>query len=239
MEITSINNDRIKYYTKLQQKKYRYLYKEFLVEGEHVVEEAIKKGIVKEIILISDIDYDGEKIFVTKEIMRKISALDNPTNAIAVCKMTDSEIKGNRFLLLDNIQDPGNLGTIIRSALAFNIDTLILSEDTVDLYNSKVIRATQGMFLHLNIVKRDLKDVIINLKNKNIKIYGTKVDGGKDLKEINNLDNYAIILGNEGEGIRKEILDMCDEFIYIKTNNLVESLNVGVAAGIILYHFNN
>src|SRR5574344_1127561 len=142
MEITSINNDRIKYYTKLQQKKYRYLYKEFLVEGEQVVEEAIKKVIVKEIILISDIDYDGEKIFVTKEIMRKISALDNPTNAIAFCKMTDSEIKGNRFLLLDNIQDPGNLGTIIRSALAFNIDTLILSEDTVDLYNSKVIRAT-------------------------------------------------------------------------------------------------
>ena len=134
---------------------------------------------------------------------------------------------------MDNVQDPGNLGTIIRSSVAFNVDTIILSNTTVDLYNSKVIRASQGMIFDANIVIGDLKELLGNLENYTI--YGTRVDGGKELKTISKEEKQIIIMGNEGKGVSKEILDMCDEYLYINMNNNCESLNVAVATSIILY----
>ena len=142
--------------------------------------------------------------------------------------------------MLDEIQDPGNLGTIIRSAVAFNVDTIVLSPNTVDLYNSKVIRATQGMMFHANIVIAELGDVIKELKEKEIPVYGTRVDFGEDIRHLKDKDRkkYCLIMGNEGNGVREEILDMCDEFFYIDMNEKVESLNVGVATSIFLYELN-
>ena len=115
--------------------------------------------------------------------MKKLS--DNPSipKIMAVVNKKESTIKGNKILLLDRLQDPGNLGTIIRSAVAFNFDTIILSNDTVDLYNSKVLRSTQGMLFNINILRQDLTNVINELKNNNYTIYGTKVDNGYDVKE--------------------------------------------------------
>ena len=242
MLITSLSNDRIKDYIKLKEKKYRKITNTFIVEGEHLVREAYKSNRLKELILLdgTDIDIDVPKIFVTKEIIDKITDLETSPNIIGICNINESnKLIGNKYLLLDNIQDPGNLGTIIRSSKAFDIDTIVLSPDTVDLYNPKVVRATQGIMFYINIVVADLSMVIADLKKNGIKIYGTDVDGGMTPNTIPSIDKerYAIVLGNEGTGVKEGVISMCEENIYIPMNREVESLNVAVAASIILYEF--
>ena len=135
---------------------------------------------------------------------------------------------------MDNIQDPGNMGTIIRSAVAFNIDTIIVSNDSVDIYNPKVVRSSQGMIFHMNIIKKDLIPFIKEIKN-DYKIIGTKVTDGNDIKTLEKNEKLCIIMGNEGNGVREEILALCDDFVYIPMNENCESLNVGVATSILLY----
>lgn len=238
MLYTNLKNEKIKNIKKLNQKKYRDRDNLFLVEGEHLVLEAYKKGMIKELILEQDeiLPLDVDTIYVTNDIINYISELETPQNIMAVCnKIEEKEELGNRILILDRIQDPGNLGTIIRSAVAFNIDTIILSNDTVDLYNSKVVRGSQGLLFHINIIKRNLEEIIPNLKEYNYKIIGTKVTHGNSLKTIAKSEKFAIIMGNEGSGINENIEELCDEFIYIDMNEACESLNVGVATSIILY----
>lgn len=240
MIITSLENEKVKDLIKLQRKKYRDITNTFIVEGEHLVREVLKKGIVIELFVVegNTFDFDLDCTYVSLEVMRKISTLDTPSNIIALCKKnTDNKIIGNRILLLDEIQDPGNLGTIIRSSVAFNIDTIILSENTVDLYNPKVIRGTQGMFCHINIVNLDAEHAIDYLKENNYIIYGTNVNNGVDVRSLSSEDKnkFCLIMGNEGNGVRKNIQEMCDKNLYIKMNNDVESLNVGIACSILLY----
>lgn len=237
MIISSLENKEIKRLAKLNQKKQRDLDKEFLVEGEHLVEEAYKSKLLKKIIVLKDIDNfkDIEKIIVSNEIMKKLTNLDTPPNIIGLCKKTEEKIVGNKILILDDIQDPGNLGTIIRSSVAFNIDTIILSNNTVDLYNPKTIRSTQGMLFHINIIRNNLIEEINKLKKDNYTIYTTDVEDGENIKNINIPNKYALIMGNEGNGVSSNVKQLADNKIYIKTNKLVESLNVGVATSILLY----
>ena len=242
MLITSLDNDRIKNYIKLKDRKYRKKTNTFIVEGMHLVEEAIKEDLVIELIVEKDTKISNSLpiVYVTKEIINKISEMESSSNIMALCKIRESNIIGDKILMLDEIQDPGNLGTIIRSAKAFNVDTIVLSPNTVDIYNPKVIRATQGMVFHTNIVIKDLIPTIEELKQNEIPIYGTKVDNGKDVRELkaNDKNKYCLIMGNEGNGVSKEILDKCDVYLYIKMNKNVESLNVGVATSILLYELN-
>lgn len=237
MLITSINNQTIKELDKLKQKKYRDLEQKFLIEGEHLVEEAEKSGVLEKIILLENSEYPSklEKIYVSKNVMKKLSSLDTPPNIIGVCKMLSKKELGKKVLLLDDIQDPGNLGTIIRSSVAFNVDSIVMSLNTVDLYNPKVIRSTQGMIFKINLIKDDLGQVIEKLKSKNIPIYTTNVNGGENIKNINSTDSYGLIMGNEGNGVKDEISALADRKIYIPMNSKVESLNVSVAASILLY----
>lgn len=237
MIITSLTNQEIKYLDKLKQKKYRDKEKKFLVEGEHLVEEARKKSVLEKIIVLENtkFDFDMPKIEVTKEVMKKLSSLDTPPNIIGLCKMMEEQEVGNRILILDEIQDPGNLGTIIRSAVAFHVDTIILSENTVDLYNPKVIRSTQGMIFHINTIRGSLKEKLIDLKERDIPIYTTNVENGEDIKSVKELDKYALIMGNEGNGVRNDIAKLADKTIYIPMNPVVESLNVAIATSILLY----
>ena len=240
MVITSLDNDRIKGYIKLKDRKNRKKTNTFIVEGMHSVLEAYKKGMVVELILKEDISLplDVPYVYVTEEIIKKISDAVSPPDVLALGKMAnDNVVLGEKILLLDGIQDPGNLGTIIRSAVAFNVDTICLSPDTVDIYNPKVLRSTQGMIFHTNIIIKSLKEIIPMLKEREIPIYGTRVDYGIDVSTLREKDRkkYALVMGNEGNGVSEEVLDMCDEYIYISMNPDVESLNVGVATSIILY----
>ena len=242
MLITSLNNEHIKELCKLNQKKYRDESDLFLIETKHLVLDAYKEGIVKELILEQDeiFPLDVPTTYVTKQILKKLANTDNPSNVMAVVeKIKEKDDIGEKILILDHIQDPGNLGTIIRSAVAFNIDTIVLSKDTVDLYNPKVVRSNQGMMFHINIISRDPIKFINDLKKKDYKIIGTKVTNGKDVKDAKIYSHFALVIGNEGQGISNDIDNLCDEYLYIKMNENCESLNAGVAASILLYEINN
>ena len=237
MLYTSLDNKKIKDIKKLQTKKYRDLEGLFFIESEHLVEEAYNKGVLKTLIVEENTDYklDIDTMTVSKNIINYLSELESPKNVMGICKKVEFKEIGNKVLALDNVQDPGNLGTIIRSAVAFNVDTILLSKDTVDPYNSKVIRSSQGMLFGVNIIICDLKETLVNLKNQGYSILGTKVDGGNNIKDIEVNDKFVIIMGNEGQGVKSDILSLCDKYLYIKMNEKCESLNVGVATSIILY----
>lgn len=237
MLYTSIDNKKIKEIKKLNTKKYRDKCSKFLVEGEHLVLEAYKTGYLEELIVEKDVIFplDIETSYVTNNVLNYISELDTPQKIMGVCKKIEKDEYGDRILILDNIQDPGNLGTIIRSCVAFNIDTIIMSDNCVDLYNSKVLRGSQGLLFHINIIRKDLLLEIPRLKDNDYRIIGTRVTHGKSLKTIEKLPKFAIIMGNEGNGISDEVAELCDEYLYIDMNEKCESLNVGVATSIILY----
>lgn len=235
MNITSKTNEKVKYWVNLKDKKFRSQEKRFLIEGDHLIKEAEKAGLIEYKISVVDSNTD---YFVTEDIMKKISDQKSISYNAAVVKfMKEDSINGN-VLILDGVQDPGNLGTIIRSAVAFNIDTIVLSDDSVDLYNPKVIRATEGMIFNINILRRNLSEFIPTLKNLGIKIIGTSVTEGIDVRNIEK-ENIAVVIGNEGNGMSEEVKKLCDKFINIPISNSCESLNAGVAASIIMYEVNH
>ncbi len=231
MKITSIHNDNVKYWVSLKNKKIRDKERKFIVEGDHLIEEARKNNLIEYIISCVDENAD---FYVTKEIMEKISDQKSISYNAAVVKFISEDSVNGNVIILDNLQDPGNLGTIIRSSVAFNIDTIIISDTSVDLYNPKVVRSTEGMIFNLNIIRRNLEGIIPVLKNLGYKIVGTDVNEGIDVRNISK-ENVAIIIGNEGNGMSENVKEMCDEFINIKINKSCESLNAGVAASIIMY----
>ena len=141
MVYTSINNEKIKNIKKLQTKKYRDLENKFFIESEHLIKEAYNSKVLETLIKDENSNFklDINTIVVSESVKKYLSELESPKEVMGICKKQEGIIKGNKILVLDGIQDPGNLGTIIRSAVAFNVDTIILSNDTVDLYNAKVI----------------------------------------------------------------------------------------------------
>ncbi len=238
MLYSSVNNEKIKNIKKLNNKKYRDETNLYLVEGEHLVKEAYENNVLEELILLenTNINLDIKTSYVTENVLKYISNLDSPNGIIGICKKKKNTLKGNKIVILEDIQDPGNLGTIIRSSIAFNVDTLVLSSNTVDLYNPKVIRATQGMIFKQNIIiENNLEELIKNLKQNNYTIYTTNVKNGNSLKTIEKKDKLAIIMGNEGNGVSDKLNLLADEYLYIDMNKNCESLNVAVATSIILY----
>ncbi len=237
-KITSLQNKKVKEWCLLHKKKYRDETHTFLIEGEHLIEEALKEGIVDTILYSETCPFSFEqKIEVTESILEKIS--DNPSGAsyIAICHKLDSEPKEyNRILMLDGIQDPGNLGTLIRTAVSFSFDAIYCSKETVDLYNEKVIRSTQGAFFHIPVIYKDLNEVITSLKEKGVQIVSTALENAENMKDIPVSEKMAFILGNEGQGVSKECIQNSDVCLRIEMNGF-ESLNVGVAGGIIMYEY--
>ncbi len=241
-EIQSLNNLYIKELVKLKEKKHREEQSKYLIEGFHLVEEAKKAGCLETVLICNQCDYieDIENILVTPLIIEKISQTISPQHIIGICKIKNNlEIEGKKFLLLDNINDPGNLGTLIRSALGFNIDCVIVSNDTVDIYNDKVIRASQGALFHLPIIKKDLLETIEYLQKQNVEIIGTSLKNSKKLQSLFSIEKYAILLGNEASGVRLELLEKTNTNVQIEMNSRLESLNVAIAGAIIMYYLNN
>lgn len=238
MIYTSTSNEKIKNIKKLQNKKYRDQKNLFIVEGEHLVKEAFSLSRLELLIVEEnyDIDIDIPKMIVNDKVMKYLSELETPTPYLGVVKKNNNNFIGKRIIALDGVQDPGNLGTIIRSSVAFNFDTILLSKDCVDTYNSKVLRATQGMILKVNIIRCDLCEILCKLDN--YKIYGTSVVNGKNIKDVKEKNNVVVVMGNEGTGVTKEVQELCNDFIYIPMNKNCESLNVAVASSIIMHELN-
>lgn len=237
MLYTSINNEKIKKIKKLKEKKYRDEEDMFLVEGKHLTTEAYNNGYLLELLVPENSDYilDVETNKINENIIKYLSDLKSPTGIFGICKKKKMNLKEGKILVLDSVQDPGNIGTIIRSSVAFNVDTVVINEKCADIYSDKVIRASQGMIFCSNIIKENLEDFIKKI-NKTHKIYATKVDGGKPLKDIEKPEKFVIIMGSEGSGVSRELLEAADEYLYIPMNKKCESLNVAVATSIILYN---
>ena len=236
--ITSTSNNKIKELIKLKQKKYRHQSGYYLIEGEHLVQEALKTNQVVSLITTKKIDSEFEVIEVSENVMAKLAFTKSPAKIMAKCLLPkiNQLVDGKRYLLLDDLQDPGNVGTLVRTALAFGIDQVILSDNSVDLYNDKVLRAMQGANFHLSCIYGNLKEVIDILHQKQVTVIGSALENGKDINLIKQSEKMAFIVGNEGNGMNPEILAKCDQIGYIPIEK-IESLNVAIAGSIFMYHF--
>lgn len=237
--ITSIQNETIKSLMKLKQKKYRDEEGLFLVEGYHLVEEAMKHQCAIKIITTEDKHYDVETLHVSQNVMNKLAFTKTPQPIMALCRQFNTQEfleDGKRYLLLDCVQDPGNVGTIMRTALALGYDQIIMSKDCVDLYNDKVIRSTQGALFQMNVCIMDLLEVIPFLQEQGVKVYGTSLHNASSIDEYEKQEKMAFVMGNEGQGISQDVLDACDHALYIPIKS-IESLNVAIASAMVMYHF--
>lgn len=229
----------IKKLQSLDKKKFRQKYNLFLVEGNKNIRELLhSKFKITEIFSINptDLDFPDSIVnWIDERELKKISFLQNPKDSIAVCEIQEEKLMENCDfqLVLDGIQDPGNLGTIIRLADWFGIEQMICSKDTVDFYNPKVIQASMGSFTRVNIVYQDLDFFLKNSPNINL---GTDMDG-ENIYKFQFPEKINLILGNEGNGIRPEIEKLLQNKITIPRfgkSKATESLNVSMAAGIVL-----
>lgn len=240
MLIESAQNSKYKQLIKLHQSKYRYASSQFLVEGEHLIVEAMKADQLEALIVKKGTDFDLHgivRIELDEKLFKALSFTDSSNVMMGLCTKVPSELqKGQRFLVCDRIQDPGNMGTLIRSAHAFGFDQVIVSPDCVDVYNDKVVRSTQGAIFHISIVQMELRTAIKNLKLSSIKVFGTGFKESVYLSEVKRTESCALLVGNEGAGVSQTLLELCDEIVQIEMNGF-ESLNVGVAAGILMYQF--
>lgn len=234
-----MEKEKLKNLIKLNQKKYRDLENKFLVETEHLVEEAIKYGEVLEKFSLENKDGYSK---ITLDEINKLSTTTSSISSLAVVKKLQTLPFKNKIIALDRVQDPGNLGTIIRSMVAFSFFDLLVDFNSCDIYNSKVIRSSQGAIFQLNFKEADLLSELLKLKEQGYKIIGTSITNAIPLKKfLSTFDDslkYVLVMGNEGKGIREEILNICDELVFIEINN-IDSLNVAIALSVILYELNN
>lgn len=255
MEITSISNSLIKDIRGLNRKRDRVKKESFMVEGIKVITEALGRDYELKNILWSDRLLElkgGEELYekikelnitrkVSEDVLEYISETETPQGIVAVAKMhirqiEDMDFKDARTLFfLDGLQDPGNMGTIIRSADAFNIDGIIIKSGTVDPYNPKVVRATMGSIFRVPIYYlHNIDDEISKLKESGFKLISTSLEESKDLKDVN-FTKSIVTIGNESRGVSEEIFKLSDEYLKIPMPGESESLNAGVAASIIMY----
>ncbi|SHI50078.1 TrmH family RNA methyltransferase [Flavobacterium terrae] len=237
-----VSKNQIKLITSLVQKKYRKQHGLFIAEGVKVINELIKSNFELEHLYITKPLFFGvsEKIktLVTDSELKKISALTMSNDCLAVFKIpNERKIKTDGLIVaLDDVRDPGNLGTIIRLCDWFGIEQLICSEQTVDLYNPKVVQATMGSISRVNVSYVDLSDTLINLE---LPIFGTFMDG-ENIYKTKLPSNGVIVLGNEANGISSEIEKIATHKIAIPrfgNLQLTESLNVATATAIVLSEF--
>lgn len=233
MKISSKENPLIKYLTKVySDKKERDQAKVYIVEGYNLVDEAIKSGHVKTVFITEENKLYPDAIIVTPDIIKKVTSTVNPEGIIALVNKCESAKIGNHLLYLDRLQDPGNIGTLLRSALAFNFDTVIMDE-CCDLYNPKVIRASEGSIFNLNFIDIKLNEI----KKLGYYIIGTSMKGTPSNSYQYDQEKIALVLGNEGNGVRDEYLKLSNINLTIPMNKM-ESLNVGVAGSILMYEIN-
>lgn len=255
--ISSSSNPIIKNAKSLYRKKERWNKKLFLIEGVKIVGECIESGIEPIYILFSDVLFSttgGERLFnkikrydeklvkLPNKLLKDISDTENPQGILAIVKFNILELdilfkmKDKFFIILDELQDPGNMGTIIRTADAFGASGVVVTSNCVDIYNPKVVRSTMGSLFHVPIVYIEDKLQIINkLKSKKIQVYATSLESANYIYDVNFKRDFALIIGNESKGVSEEILALADGTIKIPIIGNAESLNAAIASSIIMY----
>ncbi len=236
-----ISKNECKYIQTLYHKKQRNEHKLFIAESPKLIEEILQSKYVIEKVYATqewiDSNPTSMPVSVVSHIeLQNISALQTANQVLAIIKMPEenavSNIENKLSLILDGIQDPGNFGTIIRIADWFGIENIICSNDCVELYNPKVIQSTMGSFTRVNVVYKELETFLQQIK---LPVYGALLNG-KDVKEIEKPKQGLLIIGNEGNGIRENILPYINNAISIKKIGGAESLNAAVATGILVSH---
>ncbi|ASF40110.1 MULTISPECIES: TrmH family RNA methyltransferase [Halobacillus] len=240
--ITSIQNAQVKEWKKLHKRKYRNREQRFLIEGYHLVEEAMKSDWpVIEFIISEDASFSVPEqtkcTTVSRQVFSAISETETPQGIAAVVGLKEWEYSPAPLtLLVDAVQDPGNLGTLIRTADAAGFDHIVLGTGTVDPYNDKVIRATQGSIFHIPHFKGDLEDYIEELKSSGASIWASTLQNSTPFQKLQPQEKAALIVGNEGQGISQDLVDLANELVYIPIYGEAESLNVSIAAAVLMYH---
>ena len=235
MIIKSVSNQNYKLINKLKNKKYREKENLFIIESRKLVDEAISSSAnIDFIFLRSDVSYETnlKSLVFDKALFNKLTMLKSSDGIGAVIrKPVPKKISSKKLLLLDSINDPGNIGTMIRSAEAFGFNDIILSPDCVDIYNEKALRASMGSVFRLNIVKLTY-DEIANFKDS-YKFLAADMSG-LDIREYKSDSNIILAIGNEANGLGKEVRSLTDTFVKIPMEGDIESLNAAIAASIIM-----
>ena len=250
-KINSQGNKQIKMLEKLKVKKYRDEFGKFMVENLAIIFDALQDGYDFESLFVTDdfINKHQEKIsflknnsraknfyLIDSNLNKQYSDLDTPSGITAVYKISNNKLNNSSVIYLNGISDPGNLGTIMRSALAFGFVNLVLDKTCVDIYNSKVISAAKDSFFKLNIVEDKNENW---LRENNLPLYATSSHAGVDLAKFKPAKIFCLVLGSESHGISEKIMALAVKKIKIEISSDIESLNVATAAAILLYELKN
>ena len=253
--ISSKDNEIIKKIKSLKEKKYRDIENCYIIEGIKLVKEAIAENAkIKQIVVCEDCINDGEidtdtlyeiakfdVVYVTEKVFKTITDVKTPQGIIAVIEKNNinSKIDYNQDIIiaLDGVQDPGNLGTILRTVDSANLKQIILSKESADSYNPKVVRSTMGAIFRVNIIEADsLKDMLQEAKKNDFKVMVTSLDTKNSIYDVD-YSKKVIVIGNEANGVSKEVQAIADEKVKIPMLGKTESLNASVAAGIMIYEY--
>lgn len=248
LKIESKENKLFKDTKKLKEKKWRIKNKKYLIEGVRIVEEAIKAKVkIDAIFLEEDLEdarinafLEGQSFnsyVLSKELFKSLCSTETPQGVIAIVDLSNSIEKknGNFYILADKVQDPGNMGTIIRTAHAANAKGVIITKGTVDIYNEKTIRSTMGSIFYLPVIEDQDLECTKKLIDNGYKLLVSALDAEKNFFEEDLSGNYIIAVGNEGNGVSDEIKDLATVKVKIPMPGEAESLNVSVACAIMIY----
>lgn len=242
-QITSAQNAKIKHANKLKKKKERDKSGLVLVEGTHLVDEAVKSRLtIKQLFIVEPERFDIELIEAAEEqyqinfkVAEALSGTVTPQGIFAIIEKPDVSKQvevAKQVLLLDRIQDPGNLGTIIRTADAAALDLIVMSPGSADPFQDKVLRASQGSVFHLPIISQDIKEFVQDFDGP---VYGTALDNAINFNEVESQEKFGLLLGNEGQGVDPELLEYTTQRLTIPMYGEAESLNVAIAGSILIY----
>lgn len=239
IKIESKNNEKLKYLLSLKDKKYSLKYNECFVESEKIINQLLQKQLITSIFVIESkkdnyINKNVELYIINDNLKNYISDCVTSSGIFAIAKVTHSLPLTNKFLVLDGIQDPNNFGAILRSACAFDYKSIICL-DSAYAYSPKVIRSSMGYVFDVNIINYSKQDFIKFINDKHIDLIVADMKG-ENITHFQLPSTYGLVLGNEGNGVSKEVKDIATKFVSVKMLNNVESLNVVVSASIIMYN---
>lgn len=248
LEIESKNNNLFKEIKKLKEKKHRIKSNKYLIEGLRFVEEAIKSKVSIDSIIFTEsfkeknpdlflkINENIKLIQMNEALLKQLCSTENPQGIVGVINMQNKELKsGELVVLVDKVQDPGNMGTIIRTAHAAGAAGIVMTKGTVDIYNDKTLRSTMGSIFYIPIVEDGSLDFVKSLKKEGYKLVVSSLQGKNNFFEENLQGKVMIAVGNEGNGVSDEVYDIADIKVKIPMPGEAESLNVAVATSIMIY----